>query len=171
MTSKERAALRAQANPLEPIFQIGKDGVSDNMISQIDDALDARELLKIRVHLETAPQSPREFADELAKPLEAEVIQVIGGVIVLYRKADKEKIKAKKAAAAAAAGKKPKKSRLKSRACAKGKGNMKRLIQSRNFNATAKAAGIENRNIRRGVQSRSQRAHKPCGAGGFNAFA
>ena len=106
MTSKERAALRAQANPLEPIFQIGKDGVSDNMISQIDDALDARELLKIRVHLETAPQSPREFADELAKPLEAEVIQVIGGVIVLYRKADKEKIKAKKAAAAAAAGKK-----------------------------------------------------------------
>ena len=82
MTSKERAALRAQANPLEPIFQIGKDGVSDNMISQIDDALDARELLKIRVHLETAPQSPREFADELAKPLGAEVIQVIGGVIV-----------------------------------------------------------------------------------------
>lgn len=171
MTSKERAALRAQANPLEPIFQIGKDGVSDNMISQIDDALDARELLKIRVHLETAPQSPRKFADELAKPLGAEVIQVIGGVIVLYRKADKEKIKAKKAAAAARQAKSQRKSRLKSRACAKGKGNMKRLIQSRNFSATAKAAGIENRNIRRGVQSRSQRAHKPCSAGGFNAFA
>ncbi len=113
MTSKERAALRAQANPLEPIFQIGKDGVSDNMISQIDDALDARELLKIRVHLETAPQSPRQLADELAKPLGAEVIQVIGGVIVLYRKVDKEKINAKKAAAAAASGKKPKKKQVK----------------------------------------------------------
>ncbi len=54
MTSKERAALRAKANPLEPIFQIGKEGISDNLVSQIDDALDVRELLKIRVHLETA---------------------------------------------------------------------------------------------------------------------
>lgn len=58
MTSKERAALRAKANPLEPIFQIGKDGISDNLISQIDDALDVRELLKIRVHLEPAVRLP-----------------------------------------------------------------------------------------------------------------
>lgn len=100
MTSKERAALRAAANPLEPIFQIGKDGISDNLVSQIDDALDARELLKIRVHLETSPKKPRELADELQTALGAEVIQVIGGVIVLYRKADEEKIKAKKAASA-----------------------------------------------------------------------
>ncbi len=100
MTSKERAALRAAANPLEPIFQIGKEGISDNLIAQIDDALDARELLKIRVHLETSPKKPRELANELQTALGAEVIQVIGGVIVLYRKADEEKIKAKKAAAA-----------------------------------------------------------------------
>ena len=98
MTSKERAALRAKANPLEPIFQIGKDGVSDNLTAQIDDALDVRELLKIRVHLETAPESPREFADKLAESLNAEVIQVIGGVIVIYRKIDKEKVNAKKEA-------------------------------------------------------------------------
>ncbi len=65
MTSKERAALRAKANPLEPIFQIGKEGISDNLVSQIDDALDVRELLKIRVHLETAPENPREFADKV----------------------------------------------------------------------------------------------------------
>ena len=96
MTSKERAALRAKANPLEPIFQIGKDGISDNLVAQIDDALDVRELLKIRVHLETAPESPREFADKLAEKLGAEVIQVIGGVIVVYRKIDKEKVNAKK---------------------------------------------------------------------------
>lgn len=98
MTSKERAALRAAANPLEPIFQIGKEGVSENLIAQLDDALDARELLKIRVHLETAPEKPRQLADRLQTALNAEVIQVIGGVIVLYRKADKEKINAKKAA-------------------------------------------------------------------------
>ena len=96
MTSKERAALRAQANPLEPIIQIGKDGVSENLISQIDDTLDTRELIKIRVHLETAPGAPREFANELAEKLGAEVIQVIGGVIVLYREADEERIAKKK---------------------------------------------------------------------------
>lgn len=113
MNSKERAALRAAANPLEPIFQIGKEGISENLISQLDDALDARELLKIRVHLETSPKKPRELADELQFLLGAEVIQVIGGVIVLYRKADEEKIKAKKAAAAKK--KKPAKKQVKIR--------------------------------------------------------
>lgn len=113
MTSKERAALRSKANPLEPIFQIGKEGISPNLISQIDDALDARELLKVRVHLDTAPETPREFADSLASSLGAEVIQVIGGVIVLYRKADKEKISAKKAEKAKKQGKKPAKKKVK----------------------------------------------------------
>ena len=96
MTSKERAQLRAKANPLEPIIQIGKEGVTDNLITQIDDTLDTRELIKIRVHLETAPDAPRKFADELADALGADVIQVIGGVIVLYRKADPERIAEKK---------------------------------------------------------------------------
>lgn len=96
MTSKERAQLRAKANPLEPIIQIGKEGVTDNLITQIDDTLDTRELIKIRVHLETAPDAPRKFADELADTLGADVIQVIGGVIVLYRKADPERIAEKK---------------------------------------------------------------------------
>ena len=96
MTSKERAALRAKANPLEPIIQIGKEGISDNLITQIDDTLDTRELIKIRVHLETAPESPKEFASKIAEATGADVIQVIGGVIVLYRKADEEKIAEKK---------------------------------------------------------------------------
>ncbi len=95
MTSKERAELRAKANPLEPIFQIGKDGLSDNLINQISDALDVRELLKIRVHLETAPQTPKELASQLAPALNAEIIQVIGGIIVIYRKADSEKANAR----------------------------------------------------------------------------
>ncbi len=96
MTSKERAALRAKANPLEPIIQIGKEGISENLISQIDDTLDTRELIKIRVHLETSPEAPKELAQKLAEALEADVIQVIGGVIVLYREADEERIAEKR---------------------------------------------------------------------------
>lgn len=96
MTSKERAAWRAKANSLEPIIQLGKEGISDNLITQIDDTLDARELIKIRVHLETAPEGPKELAQQLAQRLQAEVIQVIGGIIVLYREADEERIAEKK---------------------------------------------------------------------------
>lgn len=96
MTSKERAAWRAKANSLEPIIQLGKEGISDNLITQIDDTLDARELIKIRVHLETAPEVPKELAQQLAQKLQAEVIQVIGGIIVLYREADEERIAEKK---------------------------------------------------------------------------
>ena len=96
MTSKERAALRAKANPLEPIIQIGKEGISENLLTQIDDTLDNRELIKIRVHLESAPESPKELAQKLSEPLGAEVIQVIGGIIVLYREANEERIAEKK---------------------------------------------------------------------------
>ena len=96
MTSKERAELRAKANTLDPIIQIGKEGITDNLITQIDDTLDVRELIKIRVHLETAPKTPKELANELAPALDAEVIQVIGGVIVLWREADEARIMEKK---------------------------------------------------------------------------
>lgn len=96
MTSKERAAWRAKANSLEPIIQIGKEGITDNLLTQIDDTLDVRELIKVRVHLETAPQKPREFADAIGEKLGADIIQVIGGVIVIYRKADPERIEEKK---------------------------------------------------------------------------
>ncbi len=96
MTSKERAAWRAKANTLEPIIQIGKEGISDNLITQVDDALDTRELIKIKVHLDTAPNAPKEFANELAEKTGADVIPLIGGVIVLYRKADEERIAEKK---------------------------------------------------------------------------
>lgn len=96
MTSKERAALRAKANGLEPVIQLGKEGISENLLTQIDDTLDTRELIKIRVHLETAPQTPKELAQQLAEPLGADVIQVIGGIIVLYREIDEERIAEKK---------------------------------------------------------------------------
>ena len=94
MTGKERAAFRAQANHLEPLFQVGKGGMSDALIKQTDDALRARELIKVKVLLESSPITPRETADELAAATGAEVIQVIGGVIVLYRESPELKEKA-----------------------------------------------------------------------------
>ena len=85
MTSKERAALRGQANGLDVLFQIGKGGVGETLVAQTDDALRARELIKLRVLTETSPVSAREAADALAAQTGADVVQVIGGVIVLYR--------------------------------------------------------------------------------------
>lgn len=97
MTSKERAALRAQANSLEPLFQIGKGGMSDALVEQTADALRKRELIKLKVLLESAPESPREFADKLAEATESDVVQVVGGSIVLYKEnPDKDKEEKKK---------------------------------------------------------------------------
>ena len=75
MTSKERAAWRAKANGLEAIFQIGKEGISDNLIAQLDDALDVRELIKVRVHLESAPQPPKALAQALDGQTACVVVQ------------------------------------------------------------------------------------------------
>lgn len=94
MTGKERAAWRAKANSLEPLFQIGKGGISEALIKQTDDALRARELIKLKVLLESSPVSVRDAANELAEKLGAEVIQVIGGVMVLYRESEELKEKA-----------------------------------------------------------------------------
>lgn len=85
MTGKERAALRAQANSLEALFQAGKGGVNDALIAQTEDALRARELIKIKVLLETTPEPPKTVAQRLAEATGAEIIQVIGGSVVLYR--------------------------------------------------------------------------------------
>ena len=86
MTSKERAELRGQANTLEPLFQVGKGGMSDALIAQTDDALRARELIKLKVLTETSPLTAREAAEELAAATGAEVVQVIGSKFVLYRR-------------------------------------------------------------------------------------
>ena len=85
MTSKERAALRAQANSIKALFQVGKDGITDALIKQTDDALEARELIKLKVLLETAPEKPYDIADKLAAETHAEVVSVVGGSMVFYR--------------------------------------------------------------------------------------
>ncbi len=84
MTSKERAALRSQANGLECVFWLGKDGISENFASQIVDIFRTRELIKISVQ-ETAPESPKELAAKIAELTDSEVVQVLGRKITLYR--------------------------------------------------------------------------------------
>ena len=85
MTSKERAKLRAEANTLDPIFQIGKEGITDSVIAQLEDTFNTRELFKIKVHLESAPESPKELATKIAEATGCDIIQVIGGTIVVFR--------------------------------------------------------------------------------------
>ena len=85
MTSKERANLRAQANGLQPVFQVGKGGISDALIKQTDDALTARELIKIKALLETAPEKPKELAQKIAAATNSECVGVIGGSMIFYR--------------------------------------------------------------------------------------
>lgn len=90
MTSKQRSYLKSLAVNLDTIFQIGKGGVSDELCAQLLNALNARELIKIKV-LETAPASAREIAETIAAETDASVVQVIGTKIVLYRVSDNEK--------------------------------------------------------------------------------
>ena len=85
MTGKERAEWRAKANHLEPHFQLGKGGISDAFIDQVNGALNTRELIKFKVLLETSPLTPREAADEIAAKTESEVVQVIGGCMIFYK--------------------------------------------------------------------------------------
>lgn len=88
MTSKERAYLRGLANRVPSLYQVGKDGVTENMVKQINDALEARELIKGNV-LENAMMSAREVAEELASKTSSAVVQVIGNRFVLYRRTKK----------------------------------------------------------------------------------
>ena len=94
LTSKQRAQLRALANGIDTILIIGKDGVSENVVKQANDALEARELIKCRV-LDNALMSAREAADALAPLSRSEVVQVIGTKFIIYRpthRRDVEKI-------------------------------------------------------------------------------
>lgn len=84
LNSRQRAQLRAMANGIETILQIGKSGISEQTVKQIDGALSAREIIKIRT-LETSPVASRQAADEIAEKTGADVVQVIGSRIVLYR--------------------------------------------------------------------------------------
>ena len=84
MTSKQRAKLRGLASKIDTIFQIGKAGITEQLVRQVDDALTARELIKLRV-LETSPVFAAQAAQQLAEQTNAQVVQIIGSKLVLYR--------------------------------------------------------------------------------------
>ena len=90
LTSKQRAQLRGLANGMQAIFQVGKGGIGDALIKQVDDALEARELIKLTV-LENANMTAREVADEIAVKVKADVVQVIGWKFILYRESKDNK--------------------------------------------------------------------------------
>ena len=90
ITSKQRAFLRKQANGLSPVFQIGKCGITDEVIEQLALALESRELIKVHI-LETALLEAKEAINEVALRLDAEPVQAIGSKFVIYKRAKKEK--------------------------------------------------------------------------------
>jgi RNA-binding protein len=85
LTSKQRARLRGCANKKDTILQVGKDGINHNLVRQVIDALNARELIKLRV-LESSPITAREAAFQLAEDTDSESVQVIGTRFVLYKR-------------------------------------------------------------------------------------
>ena len=92
LTSKQRAYIRAMAAPMDTIFQVGKGGVNDNMCEQISNALEARELIKLRV-LDNCDLNAKEAAQIISEETNSDVVQVIGTRFVLYRESvDHKKI-------------------------------------------------------------------------------
>ena len=89
LTSKQRAQLRGLAMTEDTIIQIGKGGITENTVTQVKDALTARELIKGRVR-ESSLLTAREAADALAEACAAETVQTIGSKFVLYKRNAKE---------------------------------------------------------------------------------
>ncbi|UJL44903.1 ribosome assembly RNA-binding protein YhbY [Virgibacillus sp. NKC19-16] len=90
LTGKQKRFLRAEANQLKPIFQVGKSGVNENMVEQINDALEKRELMKVSV-LQNSMDDKDIVAEQLAEGTGAEIVQIIGNNIVLYKESAENK--------------------------------------------------------------------------------
>lgn len=90
LTGKQKRFLRATAHDLSPIFQVGKNGVGEAMCADLIDALEKRELLKVQV-LQNCADTPKDVATELVDGTNAELVQVIGKVVVLYKESKENK--------------------------------------------------------------------------------
>lgn len=91
ITTKQRAELKSMAMKIRPSFQIGKGGLNDAQTAQIDDYLRVHELIKVKV-LDNSLYTAREAAEELAEKIGAEVVQVIGSNLVLYKRNEEEPV-------------------------------------------------------------------------------
>ncbi|MCZ0702323.1 RNA-binding protein [Natronobacillus azotifigens] len=90
LTGKQKRFLRAKAHHLRPIFQVGKDGVNENMITQINEALEKRELIKISI-LQNCLEDKDEVANDLVNGTDAELVQIIGNNVILYKESMENK--------------------------------------------------------------------------------
>ncbi|MBM7716337.1 ribosome assembly RNA-binding protein YhbY [Siminovitchia sp. FSL H7-0308] len=90
LTGKQKRFLRSKAHHLQPIFQVGKGGVNENMVKQISEALEARELLKVSV-LQNCEENKETVAAAIVKGTDATLVQVIGNVIILYKESKEHK--------------------------------------------------------------------------------
>lgn len=90
MTSKQRAYLKSLAMKLDPVLQIGKASVTPELTGAVDEALEARELVKLHV-LKNCFDDPKGLAQMIAERTHSEVVQVIGKKIVLYRESKEKK--------------------------------------------------------------------------------
>ena len=84
MTSKQRAYLRSIAQNLTPIFQVGKNGVNDNQVEQLINALEAREIIKITLH-DSTPEDKHSIANQIAEKTNSEIVQIIGKKLTIYK--------------------------------------------------------------------------------------
>lgn len=91
LTSKQRAKLKSLAANIQPVGQVGKDGIGEKMLSGFSDCLEKRELIKIHI-LENADGEPQQIGRELAELLNAECVIVIGRKAVLYRKSQRKDV-------------------------------------------------------------------------------
>ncbi len=90
LTGKQKRHLRSLAHHLQPIFQVGKGGVNENLIRQVDETLEVRELIKISI-LNNCEDDKEEIAKEIAHGAGAELVQIIGKTIVLYKESKEKK--------------------------------------------------------------------------------
>jgi RNA-binding protein len=90
LSGKQKRFLRSKAHHLNPIFQVGKGGVNENMVRQISDALEVRELLKVSV-LQNCDEDRDVVAGQLVEGTNAELVQIIGNTIVLYKESIEQK--------------------------------------------------------------------------------
>jgi len=90
LSSKQRSYLRSLAHNLDTIFQIGKGGITEEVCTQISNALEARELIKARV-LENSGYTAREAAEEISSAIGCDVVSCVGSKFVLYRESEKKK--------------------------------------------------------------------------------
>ena len=92
ITTKQRATLRALANTLDPIMQVGKEGLGDNSIEQINNLFEARELFKINI-LKNCDYTAKELAQQIQQITNCEIVQCIGSKVVLYKKSTRKGFK------------------------------------------------------------------------------